>query len=139
MMYVLARRNKARDLETGDVISYANFGKNNEVEYDHIFPRSKLETFLKGKKAESVDRRRLINEIANMAFLTKQGNIIKTNEDPASYFPKVFKRYEGKDLFERQQIPYELDLLTFERYETFLNKRAERLAKSINEFLGELI
>jgi hypothetical protein len=139
MMYVLARRNKAKDLETGDVISYANFGKNNEVEYDHIFPRSKLEAFLKGKKTESADRKRLINEIANMAFLTKQGNIIKTNEDPASYFPKVFKRYEGEDLFERQQIPCELDLLTYEKYETFLNKRAERLAKSINEFLGQLI
>jgi len=139
MMYVLARRNKARDLETGDVISYANFGKNNEVEYDHIFPRSKLETFLKGKKTESVDRKRLINEVSNMAFLTKQGNIIKTNEDPATYFPRVYKRYEGEDLFRRQQIPYELDLLAYERYETFLNKRAERLAKSINELLGELI
>ena len=74
-----------------------------------------------------------------MAFLTKQGNIIKTNEDPATYFPRVYKRYEGEDLFRRQQIPYDLDLLVYERYETFLNKRANRLAQSINELLGELI
>lgn len=138
MMYVLARKNKARDLETGDVINYANFGKNNEVEYDHLFPKSKLETFLKGKKAENADRKRMINEIPNMAFLTKQGNIIKTNEDPASYFPKVYKRYGGDNLFGRQQIPYDLKLLDYEEYERFLNERSKRIAKEINDFLAEL-
>jgi hypothetical protein len=138
MMYVLARKNKARDLETGDVINYANFGKNNEVEYDHLFPKSKLETFLKGKKAENADRKRMINEIPNMAFLTKKGNIIKTNEDPASYFPKVYKRHGGDDLFGRQQIPYDLKLLDYEEYEGFLNERSERIAKEMNAFLAEL-
>lgn len=138
MMYVLARKNKARDLETGDVINYANFGKNNEVEYDHLFPRSKLETFLKAKKVENPDRKRTINEVANMAFLTKKGNIIKTNEDPASYFPKVYKRHDGDDLFTRQQIPYDLNLLAYEEYEPFLNERAKRLAKEMNEFMARL-
>lgn len=137
-MYVLARKNKARDLETGEVISYANFGKNNEIEYDHIFPRSKLESFLKTKDVETADRKRMINEISNMAFLTKRGNIIKTNEDPQSYFPKVYKRYEGEELFVRQQIPYDnKDLLKYENYEDFLHKRAELLAKEVNDFLSQ--
>lgn len=138
MMYVLARKNKARDLETGEVINYANFGKNNEVEYDHLFPRSKLETFLKEKKVENAERKRTINEIANMAFLTKRGNIIKTNEDPVSYFPKVYKRHGGDDLFTRQQIPYDLKLLDYEQYEEFLNGRSKTLAREMNGFLAEL-
>jgi hypothetical protein len=138
MMYVLARKNKARDLETGDVINYANFGKNNEIEGDHLFPRSKLEAFLKEKDVEKKDRKRTINEICNMAFLTKGGNIIKTNEDPASYFPKVFKRHGGDNLFERQQIPYDLKLMDYERYEDFLNDRSKKLATELNSFLDEL-
>lgn len=138
MMYVLARKNKARDLETGDVISYSNFGKNNEVEYDHIFPKSKLESFLKAKGVEKADRKRMINELANMAFLTKQGNIIKTNEDPSNYFPKVFKRYNGEQLFQQQQIPYDMRLLEYENYEEFLRERAKRLARELNDFLDEL-
>jgi hypothetical protein len=73
-----------------------------------------------------------------MAFLTKQGNIIKTNEDPASYFPKVYKRYGGDDLFTRQQIPYDLKLLAYEEYEAFLNERSKRIAKEMNDFLAEL-
>ena len=136
IMYVLARKNKARDLETGDVINYANFGKNNEVEYDHLFPKSKLDTFL--KDLEKSDRKRTINEIANMAFLTKQGNIIKTNEDPASYFPKVYKRYDGEQLFQHQQIPYDARLLSYDNFENFLNERARRLASETNRFLQEL-
>ncbi len=136
MMYVLARKNEARDLETGDVINYANFGKNNEIEFDHIFPRSKLESFLKAK-VENPDRKRMINEIANMAFLTKRGNIIKTNDDPASYFPKAYKRHGGEAYFQRQQIPYDLRLLEYENYEDFLSERSRMMAKEMNQFLDE--
>jgi len=112
--------------------------KNNEVQYDHLFPKSKLETFLKGKKAENADRKRMINEIPNMAFLTKRGNIIKTNEDPVSYFPRVYKRHGGDDLFGRQQIPYDLKLLEYDEYERFLIERSKRIAKEMNDFLAEL-
>ncbi len=125
LMYVLARKNKAKDLETGNVISYTNFGKNNEIEYDHIFPKSKLETYLKNQLDKS-ERTKLINEICNLAFMTKGGNIIKTNDDPATYFPKVSKKY-GDDYFQRQQIPFDPKLLDYDKYEKFLNKRAELL------------
>jgi len=136
MMYVLARKNKAKDLETGNGISYTNFGKNNEIEYDHIFPRSKLEAHLKDN-LNPQERIKLINEICNMAFMTKTGNIIKTNDDPEIYFPKVSKKY-GDEYFHRQQIPYESELLTYKSYEGFLNKRAKLLATETNEFLDKL-
>lgn len=137
MMYILTRKNQARDLETGSIINYTNFGGNNEIEYDHIFPRSKLETFFKDKLDDS-ERKKIINEISNIAFMTKKGNIIKTNEDPMSYFPKVYNKYNGEDYFRRQQIPYELGLLGYEKYDDFLNLRSERLTKEINEFLDSL-
>lgn len=137
MMYIIARKNQARDLETGNVINYVNFGKNNEIEFDHIFPRSKLEAFFQDKLDKS-ERKKIINEISNLAFMTKKGNIIKTNEDPQSYFPKVYKKHNGEDYFKRQQIPYELGSLGYEKYGEFLHKRAELLTKETNEFLGSL-
>mgnify|MGYP001559580849 CR=1 FL=1 len=134
MMYVLARKNKAKDLETGNVISYTNFGKKNEIEYDHIFPKSKLETFYK-EGIDKSERTKLINDICNLAFMTKQGNIIKTNDDPETYFEKVSKKYGGFDYFNRQAIPYASNLLPYEKYEKFLDKRAQLLAQTTNGFL----
>ena len=138
LMYVLARKNKAKDLETGSVISYTNFGKNNEVEYDHIFPKSKLESFYKERKLDKADQTRLINDLCNLAFMTKQGNSIKTNDDPCDYFDKVSKKFGGYDYFERQAIPYKSDLLAYEKYENFLDERAVLLARSVNDFLKAL-
>jgi len=137
MMYVLARKNKARDLETGNIINYTNFGRNNKIEYDHIFPKSKLGSFLKNKLDNS-ERKKIINEISNIAFMTKKGNIIKRDGDPTSYFPKVYEKYDGDDYFEKQQIPYDLSLLSYEKYQEFLDKRANILTKNINEFLDGL-
>lgn len=137
MMYILARKNQARDLETGDIINYTNFGRNNKIEYDHIFPKSKLESFFKNKLDDS-ERKNIINEISNIAFMTKKGNIIKTNEDPAIYFPKVYRKYNGEDYFKRQQIPYHSNLLSYEKYQDFLNQRAKILAGKINQFLDSL-
>lgn len=136
MMYILARKNQARDLETGNIINYSNFGKNNEIEFDHIFPRSKLNSFL--KNLDNSQRKKIINEITNIAFMTKKGNIIKTNEDPVSYFPKVYEKHGGNNYFIRQQIPYDLNLLTYEKYHAFLNVRAEVLTRELNSFLNNL-
>ena len=136
MMYVVARRAKARDLETGDVINYENFGKNNEIEYDHLFPKSKLEKFLK-VQMEKPDRKRIINELANMAFMTKKGNLIKRADDPETYFPRVLKK-RGPDSFAKQCIPYDEPLLKYEKYEAFLDSRSALLAKEINRTIRDL-
>lgn len=135
MMYIVARKNGARDLETGQVINYSNFGGNNDIEYDHLFPKSKLEIFL--KEIDPSERKKMINDICNIAFMTKQGNIIKTNDDPKDYFPKVHAKY-GIDYFKKQQIPYELNLLDYANYSQFLDARAKLLAEEINGFLDNL-
>lgn len=136
MMYIQARKNKARDFETGNFINYSNFGINNKIEFDHIFPKSKLEKHLKDR--DNSERKKLINEISNLAFMTKTGNIIKRDDDPSLYFPKVYKKYGGDTYFKRQNIPYEISLLPYDKYEAFLNARAEILAKRTNTFLNSL-
>ncbi|MFC2066777.1 DUF262 domain-containing protein [Chloroflexota bacterium] len=135
MMYVLARKNRARDLETGDIISYDNFGDNNKIEHDHIFPKSKLDRFFQNM-LETSQRKKVINEISNMAFMTKKGNIIKKDEDPKIYFPRVNKTY-GDNVFKQQQIPFKEELLTYDKYDDFLSERAKRLANNINRFLED--
>jgi hypothetical protein len=138
MMYIIARNHRARDLETGEIVNYANFGKNNSVEFDHIFPKSKLDAFYKEGEIPPAERKKMVNQIGNMAFMTKRGNIIKSNEDPASYFPKVHKKSGGTKYFDRQQIPYDLTLLQYEEFEAFVSKRAKLLASAINEFMSSL-
>jgi hypothetical protein len=137
MMYVIARRAKARDLETGDVINYENFGKNNEIQYDHLFPKSKLDKFLK-TQMEEPERKKIINELANMAFMTKKGNLIKRADDPERYFPKVLKK-RGPEVFSKQCIPYDEATLKYERYEAFLDARVALLAAEINRTIRELV
>jgi hypothetical protein len=121
-VYFIANKGVRGTFESSEA-RVESLSASNEVEYDHIFPKSKLEPFLKSKGVESAERKRTINEIANMALMTKQGKIITTNEDPASYFPKVSKRYEGEDLFNRQQIPYKEKLLSYENYDDSLSEQ----------------
>jgi len=137
MMYVLAKKDQARDLQTGNIINYTNFGNNNKIENDHIFPKSKLDSFFKDKIKEDSERKKIINEVANIAFMGKKGNIIKTNDDPLVYFPKVYGKY-GKNIFDKQSIPYDSDLNTYEKYEEFLNARAAILVEKANSFLAGL-
>jgi hypothetical protein len=138
LMYVLARKKQAKDFETGAMINLKNVGNVNQIEYDHIFPRSKLEKFLTEKDYGDSDRKKFINEIANIGFLTKKGNIIKTNDDPSKYFPDIFNKYGGKDIFERQEITYDTNMLEYDKYFDFLNTRAGNIANSINTLLDDL-
>ena len=103
------------------------------VKPNHIFPKSKLDAIYKDQPAS--ERKAIVNDICNLAFMTKQVNIIKTNDDPESYFPKVSKKHGGFDYFNRQAIPHDLSLLAYKRYERFLDKRSQLLAKSTNDFL----
>jgi hypothetical protein len=134
LMYILARSKGAIDYETGQNVAYSNFGSKNKIEFDHIFPQSKL-----GKKLpeefESEKKKRLINEVSNLAFLTKEGNIIKTNDDPEEYFPRVIKKYGTNEHLSRQEIPCVLNLFLYPNYEDFLNARANLITDSINKLI----
>lgn len=136
LMYLLARSKGAIDFETGHAVAFSNMGRVNKIEADHLFPQSKLKKHFKDKPED--ERKKIINELANMAFLTKKGNIIKTNDDPAEYFPKVISKHVGVDVLERQQVPTDKNLWSYERYDSFLDSRASLIADGINQMIESL-
>lgn len=137
MAYIVARHRGAIDWVTGSALYETNLGKSNGLEYHHIFPQSLLYA-PKGKYNPNVpaDRYR-VNEIANIAFLTKAGNIDISNKNPADYLPRVQQRYS--QALERQFLPQSTSLWETERFEDFLGERRELIAGAINAFMEGLI
>lgn len=88
-------------------------------EYDHIFPKSKLEG-----RYDQDD----INHYANLRLISKHQNIWKSNQDPQPYFrdhPKAAQRY---------LIP--TDYLEYEQFPQFLEERRRLIWDRLHQFLG---
>ena len=137
MSYVLAKRNNAKDWGSGVTISLQNIGKEFKNEYDHIFPKSKLEPYLLQRYNDTMKVKKLINDIANMAFLSKQQNQYKTNKLPEEYFETIVKE-RGEDALTAQYITLDNSLWTLSRYEEFLQDRRKRIVKGINDLMKSL-
>jgi hypothetical protein len=73
-----------------------------------------------------------------MAFLTKKGSIIKTNDDPSEYFQRVIEKYGNEDALKKQNIPTEKSLWSYENYELFLNARSEMIVTGITKLIDSL-
>ena len=89
-------------------------------EVDHIFPKGELPAY--GYKDEQ------INHFANFRLISRIDNNWKRNKDPKPYFtenPGAAKKYF---------IP--TDLLEYEQYELFLEKRREMIWNHLNHFFG---
>ena len=89
-------------------------------EVDHIFPRSRLQTL-----GVPDDR---INHYANFRLISQPENNWKRAQDPRPYFdanPKAAPRY---------LIP--TDLLAYDQYEPFLEKRRELIWDHLTRFFG---
>jgi hypothetical protein len=129
MLYLLVYRNKALDWDkAGHRLGFqgvevlADF----RPQWHHIFPKK----FLQGKVDEDK-----IDALANIAVISPEINIRISSKNPMDYI----KRYAiSPDKLEQQLIKNDIELMTIDGYETWLNKRAERLAASGNEFLAEL-
>lgn len=89
-------------------------------EVDHIFPNSKLQAL-----GVPVDR---INHYANFRLISQPENNWKRAQDPLPYFkanPKAAARY---------YIPS--NLLAYEQYDQFLEKRKEKIWERLEQFFG---
>lgn len=137
MTYVLAKLNNAKDWGTGVALSLHNMGKEFKNEHDHIFPKSVLEPFLMKKYDDKQKIKKLVNDIANIAFLYKRPNIIKTNTLPKEYFKKVIAE-QGEDALTAQNITLDKPLWELEYYEDFLSDRRKKIAAGINKLLTSL-
>lgn len=129
MLQIVTRANDPVDWKTGAPLKGAY-----NLESHHVFPRSHLYDEYDSSKSE---HRKLVNEIANRAFLTPETNrhIIR-DRPPAEYLPEVAEDYP--EALQSQFIPMEEELWQIENYEDFLAKRRQSIADAVNDYMDDL-
>lgn len=78
-----------------------------------------------------------MNELANLAFLTKQANIKISNADPLSYLREI--KANDPEALEAQFIPMDESLWVVDRFTDFLAARRVLITDGINRFMDELL
>ncbi len=129
VLYMLTRRTRAKDWGNGLPLKDGMFGKMNQLELHHIFPKSRL--YRKGF------RRPEVNALANFCFLTKNTNLKISNRLPEEYLPEVEVSHPGA--LRSQWIPEDPGLWKIENYLQFLEARRELLAAETNRLLEGLL
>ncbi len=135
LTYIVARSEGAVDWFTGVKLYNSNIGKSYGLEDHHIFPQSVL--YKNGYNQNDSKQKKMVNELANRAFLTKKANLRASNAFPSKYLPEV-KAKHPKALM-HQFVPENSKLWEVEKYPQFLRERRKLIAAGINGFLGELL
>lgn len=137
MLYVLVKSKGAIDWFNGVPLDVSYEGPY-YIHSHHIFPSSLL--WKCGRYSENNHlHKKIINEIANRAFLTASSNIGSiSNKPPKIYFEEIRRRY-GEDALRKQIVPTDSRLLSLDKYEDFLKLRREMIAKQINEFIDKFV
>lgn len=119
LLYVAAKNEGAEDWWKGHKITTSDY------EEHHIIPRSLL------KKA-GYDFS-LIDDAANIAFLTEKANRKISNADPIEYLANI-----DKIKLEKQFVPLDENLWDIKNYEDFLTHRRRIIVEKINNYLKTL-
>jgi len=136
MVYVLAKSRGATDWFNGIPLYVPPSGPY-AIHSHHIFPKSLLYSERGGYEPENHLHKKIVNEIANRAFLTGPTNLGIGDQAPSEYLPTVAEQYPGA--LEKQFVPIDPNLWTLERYEDFLAARRQLMADAINDRMGELL
>lgn len=134
MAYVIAKSQGAVDWFNGVPLTAAG-GPHYRIHKHHIFPQALL--YKNGYEADNHLHRKIVNEIANLAFLTADSNLSLADSDPAMYLPRINDRYPGA--LAHQFIPMDPALWKVESYEDFLTARRKLISLKINEYLNGMI
>lgn len=134
MSYILAKAQGAVDWFNGIPIA-TPYGKDSWIQSHHIFPSSKL--YENGYDPENHLHKKIVNEIANRAFITAQTNRELSNRLPEDYFPEVEEKYPGA--LAKQFIPMNPELWKLDRYPEFLEARRKLISLKLNEYMDSLI
>ena len=134
MTYILSKAHGAVDWFNGAPLG-STHGKAYWIHHHHIFPQSLL--YRNGYDSDNHLHRKIVNEIANRAFLTAESNAALSNRPPEDYFPEVEENYPGA--LTKQFIPMDPDLWKLHRYAEFLEARRSLVARKYNEFLAALV
>ncbi|MFW6116820.1 MAG: GmrSD restriction endonuclease domain-containing protein [bacterium] len=134
MAFILAKAHGAIDWSNGAPLVIPH-GKSYQIHRHHIFPQS----VLYGELYDSDNHlhRKIVNEIANRAFLTAKTNLSISDRLPENYFREVEEHYPGALV--KQFIPMNPELWKLENYPDFLAARRELIACKVNEFMDALI
>jgi hypothetical protein len=135
MTYIVARSRAARDWFNGMPLYSKGAGAIFGLEAHHIFPQSVL--YKSGYSSTDSTHKQIVNQIANLAFLTRQANLKISNADPLGYLRDVEERFPGA--LAEQFVPMDKSLWSVERFEDFLAERRRLIADGINEFMESLI
>jgi hypothetical protein len=136
MAFVMAKSRGAIDWFNGSPLD-APHGTSYAIHSHHIFPTSILYSDEGGYDPENHLHKKLVNEIANRAFLTGQTNLALSNTPPAVYLPQIEASYPGA--LAKQFVPTDPALWELDRFADFLEARRRLLATAINERMTELL
>lgn len=132
--YILAKSMGAVDWFNGIPLTAKKVGQY-YVHSHHIFPTSLL--YENGYDPDNHLHKKIVNEIANRAFLTADSNMSLTNRPPEEYLPLVEETYPGALI--KQCIPMQPEIWKIDHYSDFLEARRELIAHRINDYFNTLI
>ena len=133
MIYLIAFRNDAHDWDTPGYRIRAEAKDQYRPEWHHIWPRKWLAKNVPSREAGEIDK------VANMAVISSQANKKIAASEPKKYIAEL--KLDSRGLLDQQAVPipqYGTPQNYLEDYLSWLDKRAERLAKESNEFLASL-
>lgn len=136
LTFVMAKARNAVDWFNGSPLSQPH-GGSYAIHSHHIFPQSLLYSARGGYDSENHLHKKVVNEIANRAFLTSVSNISLGNTEPSEYLPQIEGKYPGA--LDRQFIPMDRSLWVLDRYEDFLAARRKLITDAINEYMAQLL
>ncbi len=134
MTYILSKANGAVDWFNGAPLTSKQTGSY-YVHSHHIFPQSYL--YANGYDTSNHLHRKIVNEIANRAFLTAETNLSISNKPPEEYLPEIELKYPGA--LAKQFIPMQPELWKVAHFPEFLEARRLLIATKYNEYLQTLI
>lgn len=130
LLFTMTKRCGAMDLPSGESLSFDHIGENVELEAHHIFPKAYL-----SKQRDVRDEE--IDQLANIAFITKKKNLKIGSKSPAEYLGELAD--DNLDNLRSQWIPTDRSLWRPSAYSRFLEQRSQLLARQANEFLRGLL
>ncbi len=130
LLLTMTKRCGAMNLPSGESLSFDHIGEHVELEAHHIFPKAYL------KKQPSI-REEQIDQLANIAFVTKKKNLKIGSKSPAEYLGELAD--DNPENLRSQWIPEDRALWHSGAYLKFLEERSRLLADQANDFLRGLL
>jgi hypothetical protein len=116
----------AKDWRSNLAIALDHSGNQHRLQFHHIFPKALLRRH--GFSAREAD------DIANLAFIGGKTNRSISDKSPAEYLPALMQT-AGEEIFTKQCIPTNPELLAPEAYKQFLAERRKLISRRLNEYL----